>query len=80
MRQAGEGAVYFWRKYGRSHRLGLFLEIHPVTLPLKWLVFRTPLIMPLVRWILPRVEAREWLFIAAPDVKVGAAGKSAHGD
>ncbi len=63
LRQGGESAVYFWRKYGRSLRLGLFLEIHPVMLPLKWLVFRTPLIMPLVRWVLPRAEAREWLFI-----------------
>jgi glycosyltransferase involved in cell wall biosynthesis len=116
LRQAGAGAVYFWRKYGRPQRLGVFLEIHPAMLPLKWLVFRTPLFMPAFRWILPRAEARQWLFIqnecyteliweayyegvfaalrrpweaargaapgveaAAPDAKVGAAGKSAHG-
>ena len=63
LRQAGAGAVYFWRKHGRPSKLGMFLEIHPVMLPLKWLVFRTPLIMPLLRWILPRAEAWEWLFI-----------------
>lgn len=62
MRQAGEGAVYFWRKH-RSFRLGLFLEILPVLLPLKWLVYRTPLIMPVFRWLLPRAEARGWLLL-----------------
>jgi glycosyltransferase involved in cell wall biosynthesis len=41
MRQAGEGAVYFWRKHGRPWRLGLFLEILPVLLPVKWLVYRS---------------------------------------
>jgi hypothetical protein len=60
LRQAGEGAVYFWRKH-RSGRLGLFLEIHPALLPAKWLIYRTPLVTPLIRWIHPRVEAREWL-------------------
>ena len=116
LRQAGEGAVFFWRKHRRSPRLGLFLEILPVMLPLKWLVFRTPLIMPVFRWLLPRAEARGWLLLlsecyteltweayyegvfaalrrphvvaraaqpgveaAAPDVKVGAARKNAHG-
>jgi glycosyltransferase involved in cell wall biosynthesis len=59
-RQNGEGAVYFWRKHGRLRGLGLFLEIAPVMLPLKWLVYRTPLLTPLVRWLLPRAEAREW--------------------
>jgi glycosyltransferase involved in cell wall biosynthesis len=39
--QSGRGAVYFWKKYGRSRQLGLFLEIHPVLLPLKWLVYRS---------------------------------------
>jgi glycosyltransferase involved in cell wall biosynthesis len=63
LRQAGEGAVYFWRKHGRSFRIGLFLEIAPFLLPLKWLVYRTPLVMPLIRWVLPRAEAREWLLI-----------------
>jgi glycosyltransferase involved in cell wall biosynthesis len=60
LRQAGEGAVYFWRKHGRPRALGLFLEIAPAMLPLKWLVYRTPLLTPLVRWLLPRAEAREW--------------------
>jgi len=64
LRQAGEGAVYFWRKHGHPARLGLFLEILPVMLPLKWLVFRTPLAMPLCRWLLPRAEARGWLLVA----------------
>jgi len=63
LRQAGEGAVYFWRKHGRSRQLGLFLEILPVMLPLKWLVYRTPLVIPLLRWIVPRAEARGWLLV-----------------
>lgn len=63
LRQAGAGAVYFWRKYGRSTRLGLFLEIAPFLLPLKWLVFRTPSIRRLIWWIVPRAEARGWLLI-----------------
>ncbi|MDR7555985.1 MAG: glycosyltransferase family A protein [Armatimonadota bacterium] len=44
MRQAGDGAVYFWRKHGRAWRLGLFLEILPVLLPVKWLVYRSGLL------------------------------------
>jgi len=64
LRQAGTGAVYFWRKYGRSRRLGFFLEIFPAALPVKWLVFRTPLFMPLFRWVLPRAERRGWLLLA----------------
>ncbi len=63
LRQAGKGAVYFWRKHGRSFRIGLFLEIAPFLLPLKWLVYRTPLVMPLIRWVRPRAEAREWLLV-----------------
>jgi glycosyltransferase involved in cell wall biosynthesis len=63
LRQAGEGAVYFWRKYDRSVRLGLFLEILPIMLPLKWLVYRTPLFMPLLRRMLPLAEARGWLLV-----------------
>jgi GT2 family glycosyltransferase len=59
LRQAGEGAVYFWQKHNRSFRIGLFLEISPFLLPLKWLVYQTPLVMPLIRWLLPRLEARE---------------------
>ncbi len=61
LRQSGEGAVYLWRKHGRSFGLGLFLEIAPFLLPLKWLVYRTPLVTPVVRWVLPRAEAQEWL-------------------
>jgi len=64
LRQAGAGAVYFWRKYNRSRQLGFFLEIAPAALPIKWLVFRTPLAMPLFRWLLPRAERREWLLLA----------------
>ncbi|HXX40081.1 MAG TPA: glycosyltransferase [bacterium] len=64
LRQAGEGAVYFWRKHGRSVQLGLFLEILPAMLPFKWLVFRTPLFMPLFRWLLPGAERRGWLLVA----------------
>lgn len=63
LRQAGGGAVYFWCKHGRPFRLGLFLEILPWMLPLKWLVFRTPLVMPLLRWLVPRAEARHWLLV-----------------
>jgi GT2 family glycosyltransferase len=60
-RENGESAVYFWQKHGRSRGLGLFLEITPAMLPLKWLVYQTPLVTPLVRWVLPRAEARAWL-------------------
>jgi glycosyltransferase involved in cell wall biosynthesis len=56
LRQAGQGAVYFWRKHGRTRRLGLFLEIDPLMLPLKWLVFRTPLITPAIEAIRPWAE------------------------
>lgn len=63
LRQAGVGAVYFWRKYHRSVRLGIFLEIAPFMLPVKRLVYRTPLIAPLIWWIVPRAEARGRLLI-----------------
>ncbi|HLY21436.1 MAG TPA: glycosyltransferase [bacterium] len=63
LRQAGVGAVYFWRKYHRAPRIGIFLEIAPFMLPVKWLVYRTPLITPLIWWIVPRAEARGWLLI-----------------
>jgi glycosyltransferase involved in cell wall biosynthesis len=65
LREAGAGAVYFWDKYGRTMRLGLFLEILPVMLPLKWLVFRTPLFMPAFRTLLPIAERRGWLLLAS---------------
>jgi glycosyltransferase involved in cell wall biosynthesis len=64
LRQAGAGAVYFWRKYDRSPHLGFFLEIFPAALPIKWLVFRTPLAMPLFRWLLPHAERHGWLLLA----------------
>jgi GT2 family glycosyltransferase len=56
LREAGEGAVYFWRKHGRDRQLGLFLEILPVLLPLKWLVYRSGVITALVRPLLPGCE------------------------
>jgi len=65
LREAGEGAVYFWRKHGRARNIGLFLEIAPAILPLKWLVYHTPLITPLVRATLPAAEARRWRLILA---------------
>ena len=63
LREAGEGAVYFWQKHGRSRKIGMFLEIAPTLLPLKWLVYRTPLITPLVRSVLPAAEARRWRLV-----------------
>jgi glycosyltransferase involved in cell wall biosynthesis len=63
LRQAGVGAVYFWRKYRRSMRIGIFLEIAPFMLPVKWLVYRTPLIAPWIWRIVPRAEARGRLLI-----------------
>lgn len=63
LRQAGVGAVYFWRKYRRAARIGIFLEIAPFMLPVKWLVYRTSWITPLIRWIVPRAEKRGWLLI-----------------
>ena len=65
MRQAGIGAVYFWQKYGRPANLGIFFEIAPVFLPLKWLVYQTPLVTPLIRWLLPWAEAKERVLILA---------------
>lgn len=57
-RQAGAGAVYFWRKHGKDLRLGLFLELHPILLPLKWLVYRTPLFAPAFRRLVRLAERR----------------------
>jgi hypothetical protein len=48
--------VYFWRKHNRRHGLGFFLEIHPLILPFKWLVYRTGVLAPLIRRILPWAE------------------------
>lgn len=61
LRQAGEGAVYFWQKHGRQRWLGLFLEIHPLLLPLKWLVYRTPLVTPAIEAVRPWAERRALL-------------------
>jgi len=63
MREAGVGAVYIWNKHGRSFELGLFLEILPWMLPFKWLVYRSPLVMPLLHWLVPRAEARNRLLV-----------------
>ncbi|HXX40082.1 MAG TPA: glycosyltransferase [bacterium] len=61
--EAGLCAVYVWRKHGRTPRLGLFLEIQPWMLPFKWLVFRTPLVMPLLHRLVSIGERRGWLLI-----------------
>ena len=61
--EAGMCAVYVWEKHGRDPRLGLFLEIQPWMLPFKWLVFRTPLVMPLLRRLVPAGERRGWLLV-----------------
>lgn len=65
LRQAGEGAVYFWTKHHRRGGLGVFLEIHPALLPLKWLVYRTGVIGRLVRRVLPWAERAERLWICS---------------
>jgi GT2 family glycosyltransferase len=65
LRQAGEGAVYFWTKHGRRGGLGFFLEIHPAVLPLKWLVYRTGVIGSAVRRILPWAERGDRLWICS---------------
>ncbi len=65
LREAGEGAVYFWTKHHRRAGLGLFLEIHPALLPLKWLVYRTALIGGTVRRVLPWAERAERLWICS---------------
>jgi len=56
LRQLGEGAVYFWRKHGKSTQLGVFLEIHPALLPLKWLVYRSGVFTRLVETVRPWAE------------------------
>ncbi|MCS7235257.1 MAG: glycosyltransferase [Armatimonadota bacterium] len=57
-RQAGAGAVYFWKKHGSPWGLGFFLEVHPLLLPLKWLVYRTSLFAPALRRLCRVAEAR----------------------
>lgn len=89
-RQSGAGAVYFWRKHQRSPYLGLFLEIHPALLPLKWLVYRTGLIARLARAILPWAERHSVLPLCSEcynhllwrsyyDGVFDARGRAAHG-
>ncbi|MDR7416468.1 MAG: glycosyltransferase [Armatimonadota bacterium] len=56
--EAGRGAVYFWNKYRRPLGLGLFLELHPALLPLKWLVYRSGVLTPWIRKVLERTERR----------------------
>ncbi len=65
LRQAGEGAVYFWNKHDRRSGLGFFLEIHPGVLWLKWLVYRTGVAGALIRRILPWAERDKRLWICS---------------
>lgn len=65
LRQAGEGAVYFWRKHRWRHGLGFFLEIHPLLLPLKWLVYRTGVLGAAVHRVLPWAERHERLWMCS---------------
>ncbi|MBI3998914.1 MAG: glycosyltransferase [Armatimonadetes bacterium] len=67
LRQAGEGAVYFWRKHDRDWRLGLFLEILPVLLPLKWLVYRSGIVTAALRPVL-RVAERAGLLVVCGEL------------
>lgn len=60
-REAGENAVYFWNKHGRPTGLGFFLEIHPVLLPLKWLMFRTDVFRRLFEAVRPWAERHDML-------------------
>ena len=55
-RQNGRAAVHFWRKHGRAAWLGLYLEVHPALLPLKWLVYRTGAVTRFIRTIRPWAE------------------------
>ncbi|HEV8353168.1 MAG TPA: glycosyltransferase [bacterium] len=64
LREAGESAVYFWRKLGSRLGMGLFLEIHPLLLPLKWTIYRTRLYGDLVRRVLPWAERRQNVWVA----------------
>lgn len=67
LRQAGEGAVYFWEKHGRNWHLGTFLEILPVLLPLKWLVYRSGLVTVALLPIL-RLAERAGLTIVCSEI------------
>jgi GT2 family glycosyltransferase len=62
LRQAGEGAVYWWEKHNREFRLGLFLEILPPMLPVKWLVYRSGIITAAI-WPLKVIAERAGITI-----------------
>lgn len=74
-REAGVNAVYFWRKHHKDARLGLFLEIHPVLLPIKWLTYRSRILASPMRVLLRLAEPRAqrgsrfarrcWLLVAS---------------
>ena len=55
-RENGAGAVALWRKHGRAPWLGLLLEVAPVLLPLKRLVYQRSGLAGLVRAIRPWAE------------------------
>jgi GT2 family glycosyltransferase len=59
----GRAAVYFWRKHDRSLEIGLRLEIYPLLLPLKWLVFQTGCVTRLVRTVQPWAERNHRLLV-----------------
>jgi GT2 family glycosyltransferase len=63
-RQAGEGAVYFWEKHGRHWHLGMFLEIQPVLLPLKWFVYHSGIFTAVLVPVQRVAERRGWTLIA----------------
>jgi glycosyltransferase involved in cell wall biosynthesis len=63
MREGGRSAVHFWRKHRRSPWLGLRLEIAPFLLPIKWVIYRTPILTAPIRWIVPLAEARGWRYL-----------------
>lgn len=65
MREAGKGAVYFWEKHSRDRGLGLFLEILPIMLPFKWLVYRSGVITLLLLPILWLAERTRLTIVAA---------------
>lgn len=67
MRQAGEGAVYWWEKEGRDFRLGLFLEILPPMLPIKWFVYRSGIITAAI-WPLKILAERAGITILCSEM------------
>ncbi|MGH2348325.1 MAG: glycosyltransferase family 2 protein [bacterium] len=64
LRQSGESAVYFWRRHGSTLGLGVFLEVHPMLLPLKWAVYRSGYYGRLVRTVLSWAERAQNVWIA----------------